>query len=177
MYVVVRRDSPFRRISDLKHRRIGLAPVGTHARVYERMIVEAYGLDETTAELKSYSDEEMASHLVDGTLDAAIFGQASIPERMQYVSRAVGIRVLDIGGDAIVKLLGRYPFFIRVMVTSRICRASPVKCKRWGSTTAGVPGRPCRRSRLRTDARILRGLERGRSPEGRRHSDSAASRR
>ncbi len=132
LYVVVRRDSPFRRISDLKHRRIGLAPVGTHARVYERMIVEAYGLDETTAELKSYSDEEMASHLVDGTLDAAIFGQASIPERMQYVSRAVGIRVLDIGGDAIVKLRGRYPFFIRVMVTSKDLPGEPSEVQTLG---------------------------------------------
>jgi TRAP transporter TAXI family solute receptor len=124
LYVVVRRDSPFRQISDLKTRRIGLAPVGTHARVYERMIVEAYGLDKT-AELKSYTDEEMASHLVDGTLDAAIFGQASIPERMNYVSRAVGIRVLDIGGDAIAKLRARYPFFTRVMVTSKDLPGEP----------------------------------------------------
>jgi TRAP transporter TAXI family solute receptor len=117
-YLVVRRDSPYKKVSDLKHRRIGVTPTGTYGRVYAHMIFEAFGLDETLVDFKSYPYEEMTERLRDGSVDAVTFGGGGIPQQMIAANQAVGIRLIDLRGDAVTKLRGRYPFFNRVLVTA-----------------------------------------------------------
>lgn len=118
VYLVVRRDSPSKTIADLRRRRIGVAEAGMHAEFYTRMIFSAYGLDGTTVEFKPYDNDEMAAHLRDGTLAAAAFGGRAIPRVMADLNGSIGLRLLGLSGDAIVKLRSYYPFFSRVIVTA-----------------------------------------------------------
>ena len=117
VYLIVRRDSPYRRITDLKNRRIGVFTSGTHA-AYTRMILAAYGLNERVADFKAYRPDEMAAHVQDRTIDAATFGGPGIPEVMMQLNQSVGIRLLELGGDVITQLRGRYPFLNPVVVTA-----------------------------------------------------------
>jgi TRAP transporter TAXI family solute receptor len=60
----------------------------------------------------------MTARLKDGTVDAATFGGAGISEPMMIANQTVGIRLIDLRGDAVTRLRGRYPFFNTVLVTS-----------------------------------------------------------
>jgi TRAP transporter TAXI family solute receptor len=117
VYVAVRRDSPYRTVSDLKNRRIGVFPSATHAQVYARMILAAYGLTSATARLAEFDPGEMSAHLTDGTIDAATFGGPGTRQLAQ-VNRAVGIRLLELSGEPVTRLRGQYPFFTPVIVTA-----------------------------------------------------------
>jgi len=124
-FVVVRRDSPFRTVSDLKHRRIAITPVGTRGEWYARMILGAYGIDEKAAQFVSHTYDEMALHLRDRTVDAVMFGGAGIPSQMVQMNNDIGIRVVGLTGDVITKLRGQYPFFNRIIVTPQDIGGQP----------------------------------------------------
>ena len=119
VYLVVRRDSPYRSVADLKHRRIGIFPDSTHAVIYARLILSAYGIDAKTAELRALRNDEMAAGLQNGSLDAATFGGPAISELVRSTNAAVGLRILDLGGDVVSRLRGSYPFFNPVSVRAR----------------------------------------------------------
>jgi len=116
VYIIVRRDSPFRKLTDLRGRRIGVFAPGTHAAIYEQMILAAYGL-EGTASLQPYRPDEMAAHLEDKSIDAATFGGPGMPQVMVDLNRTIGIRLLPLSSSAVTTLRTRYPFFNSVVVS------------------------------------------------------------
>ena len=117
VYIVVRAGSPYRTVADLKKRRIGIFPPTTHALVYARMILDAYGLGPANVEFVEYLPDEMAAHLQDGTIDAGTFGGPGILGLSQ-VNWTAGMRLLPLTGEPVTTLRGKYPFFTPVVVTA-----------------------------------------------------------
>jgi len=106
--VVVRRDDAYRRISDLRHARIGVDPEGSYGAVYAQVLLKAYDVGEDV-QLSHLFPDQMAARIRDRTLDAAIF-VGSINAAIIDLSRTVGIRILDVDRQTINALRARYPF-------------------------------------------------------------------
>jgi TRAP transporter TAXI family solute receptor len=112
--VVVRRDSRYLQIADLKGARIGIDPEGSYGAVYAQVLLKANGLDEGRVVLAHGSPEQMAMRIRAGALDGAIFvgsiGAGAMNTSLIDLNRTVGIRVLDVRRDTINALRARYPF-------------------------------------------------------------------
>ena len=109
VFVVVRRESAYRRIADLAGARIGIDPQGSYGAVYAQVLLKAYGIGEGDVVLAHLFPDQMAARIKERTLDAAIFvGSIGVP--MTDLNRTVGIRVLDVDRHTINALRARYPF-------------------------------------------------------------------
>lgn len=111
---VVRRDSRYRHIADLKGARIGIDPEGSYGAVYAQVLLKANGLREGRVVLAHMYPEQMAAGIKEQTLDGAIFvgsiGAGAMNTSLVDLNRTVGIRVLDVRRDTINALRARYPF-------------------------------------------------------------------
>jgi TRAP transporter TAXI family solute receptor len=109
VFVVVRHDSAYRRISDLGGAQIGIDPEGSYGAVYAQVLLKASGLGEDDVALTHLFPDQMAAGITERTLDAAIFVGTFGPPIIE-LSRTVGIRVLDVDRKTINALRARYPF-------------------------------------------------------------------
>jgi TRAP transporter TAXI family solute receptor len=111
---VVRRDSRYLHIADLKGARIGIDPEGSYGAVYAQVLLKANGLDEGRVVLAHMSPEQMAARIKEQALDGAIFvgsiGAGAMKTSLIDLNRTVAIRVLDVKRDTINALRARYPF-------------------------------------------------------------------
>jgi TRAP transporter TAXI family solute receptor len=110
VFVVVRRDSAYKRISDLGGARIGIDPEGSYGAVYAQVLLKAYGLGDKDVALARLFQGEMATRIKERRLDAAIFVGSVNAASMVDLSRTVGIRILDVDRKTINALRARYPF-------------------------------------------------------------------
>ena len=109
VFVVVRRDSGYHKIADLRGMRIGIDPEGSYGAVYAKVLLKAYGLGEGDVSLTHLFPDQMAARMKVRSLDAAIF-VAAAGTPIIGLNRAVGVRVLDVDRGTINALRGRYPF-------------------------------------------------------------------
>lgn len=108
-FVVVPRESAYKRISDLKGARIGIDPDGSYGAVYAQVLLKAYGLGEGHVALSHMFPDQMAARMKEQTLDAAIFVGA-VSTLITTMTRNVDVRVLDVDRGTINTLRARYPF-------------------------------------------------------------------
>jgi TRAP transporter TAXI family solute receptor len=118
VFVVVRRDSAYSRIADLKGARLGIDPEGSYGAVYAKVLLKAAGLSDTDVALTHLSTDQMSAGIRAKTLDGAIFVLGSIGPLIIDLNRAVGIRVLDVERQTINALRGRYPFLNPTTITA-----------------------------------------------------------
>ena len=110
VFVVVRRESAYRRISDLGGARIGIDPEGSYGAVYAQVLLKAYGLGDKDVVLSRLFPDQMAARIKERRLDAAIFVTSINAPSIVDLSRTVGIRILDVDRTTINALRARYPF-------------------------------------------------------------------
>jgi TRAP transporter TAXI family solute receptor len=117
---VVRRDSRYRSIADLRGARIGIDPEGSYGAVYAQTLLKAKGLDEGGVVLKHMFPEQMAARMKEQALDAAIFvgsiGAGAMNTSLVDLNRTVGIRVLEVNRETINALRAHYPFIMPTTV-------------------------------------------------------------
>lgn len=107
IHVVVRRDSGIATIADLAGRRVALDQAGSGTLVGARLVLEAFGLEETTLEVAYLKSDDAMDRLVKGELDA-FFLIAGYPAKVvEWASEQTDIALLPIAGaaaDALIKL-------------------------------------------------------------------------
>jgi len=114
--LVVRRDSSFRRVSDLRGRRIGVGSQDSGTEVAARMVIEGHGMNyrELTPEFLSFS--EVVARMKARALDAG-FVVASYPvSAVAEMNTSFGVRIIPIQPSVVTHIRTQYPFMRAVTI-------------------------------------------------------------
>lgn len=107
-YIIVRRDAPFRRIGDLRGKRIGINDPGTSGELVARIVLEAYGLTYSDIHAVFQRVAVSAEQLERRGLDA-IMVTAPI-EALSDRLKQIGTRAISIDRGIVHRLQAQYPF-------------------------------------------------------------------
>jgi TRAP transporter TAXI family solute receptor len=117
-YVLVQRDSPFRSISDLKGRRVGIILKGTSGEFSTRIVLDAYGMSYADVKVTFQPTAQIVGKLGRGELDAVFSANPLMLAAARALSQTVPLRQLPIDRTVINQLRGSYPFLRPVTVAA-----------------------------------------------------------
>ncbi|MCW5637026.1 MAG: TAXI family TRAP transporter solute-binding subunit [Rubrivivax sp.] len=111
IHVVVRKDSPIQRVSELRGQRVALDEVGSGSLISARMVLAAHGLKESDLRPEYIKPNQAADRLLAGQLDAFFF-TGGVPAKAvaDLAASAAGIRLLPLEGEAARRLRSQSPF-------------------------------------------------------------------
>jgi uncharacterized protein len=118
IYVLVRRDSRFRSITDLRGQRVGIIVPGTSGEFSTRIVLSAYGMSYSDVTPVFEPTEQIVPKLGRGELDAAFSANPVIVGAVREVNQTVPLRLLPISRSVINRLRGSYPFLKPVTVAA-----------------------------------------------------------
>jgi uncharacterized protein len=117
-YVLVRRDSRFRSIDDLKGQRVGVIRPGTSGEFSTRIVLGAHGMSYDDVKPIFEPTDDLVPKLGSGELDA-VFSANPLPlAAARTLSETVPLRLLPIGPAVTKRLRGSYPFLRPVTVAA-----------------------------------------------------------
>ena len=117
-HVLVRRDSPFRSIDDLKGRRVGIIPPGTSGEFSTRIVLGAHGMSYADLQPIFEPTDNLVPKLGSGQIDAVFSANPLMLAVTRALSQAVPLRMLPIGRPEVNRLRGSYPFLKPVTVAA-----------------------------------------------------------
>lgn len=118
LYVLVRADSRFRSIKDLKGRRVGVILPGTSGEFSTRILLSAYGMSYADVQTTFESTNSLLPKLGSGELDAVFSANPVMVSAARELSQSVPLRLLPIDRTVINQLRGSYPFLRPVTVAA-----------------------------------------------------------
>jgi uncharacterized protein len=117
-YVLVRGDSPFRSIDDLRGRRVGIIRPGTSGEFSTRIMLGAHGMSYSDVKPIFESTFDLMPKLGSGEIDAVFSANPVMLAAARDLSKTVPLRLLPIGRDVTNQLRGSYPFLRPVTVSA-----------------------------------------------------------
>jgi TRAP transporter TAXI family solute receptor len=117
-YVVVRRDSPFRSIDDLKGRRVGIIRPGTSGEFSTRIVLGDHGMTYADVQPIFEPTDDLMPKLGAGQIDAVFSANPLMLNAARALSQTVPLRLLPIGRTVTNQLRGSYPFLKPVTVAA-----------------------------------------------------------
>jgi TRAP transporter TAXI family solute receptor len=117
-HVLVRRDSPFRSIDDLKGRRVGIIPPGTSGEFSTRIVLGAHGMSYADLQPIFEPTDSLVPKLGSGQIDAVFSANPLILGATRSMSQTVPLRLLPIGRAEVNQLRGSYPFLKPVTIAA-----------------------------------------------------------
>jgi TRAP transporter TAXI family solute receptor len=118
LYVLVRDDSPFHSIKDLKGRRVGVIIPGTAGEFSTRIVLGAYGMTYADVQPIFQPTDKIVAKLGLGELDAVFSAKPVMLDAAKTLSQTVPLRLLPIDRTVINQLRGSYPFLKPVTVAA-----------------------------------------------------------
>jgi TRAP transporter TAXI family solute receptor len=118
LYVLVRDDSPFRSIKDLKGRRVGIILPGTSGEFSTRILLSAHGMSYADVQPIFESTYGLVPKLGSGEIDAVFSANPVMLSAARELNERVPLRLLPIGRAVINQLRGSYPFLKPVTVAA-----------------------------------------------------------
>ncbi len=118
LYVLVRSDSPFRSITDLKGRRVGIIVPGTSGEFSTRILLSAHGMSYADVQPIFEPTNALVPKLGSGEIDAVFSANPVMLAGARELSRTVPLRLLPIDRTVINQLRGSYPFLRPVTVAA-----------------------------------------------------------
>ena len=118
LYVLVRSDSPFRSIKDLKGRRVGIILPGTSGEFSTRILLSAHDMSYADVQPIFESTYSLVPKLGSGEIDAVFSANPVMLSAARELSQTVPLRLLPIGRTVINQLRGSYPFLRPVTVAA-----------------------------------------------------------
>lgn len=117
-YVLVRSDSPFRSIRELKGRRVGILLPGTSGEFSMRYVLNAHGMSYADVQPIFQPTDSLMPKLGSGEIDAVFSANPLMLTAARALSRTVPLRLLPIGRAEINQLRRTYPFLKPVTVAA-----------------------------------------------------------
>jgi uncharacterized protein len=117
-YVLVRRDSPFRSIKDLKGHPVGVIRPGTSGEFSTRILLGAHGMSYSDVKPTFEPTDALVPMLGRGAIDAVFSANPLMVASALTLNQTVPLRQLAIGRDVINELRGSYPFLRPVTVAA-----------------------------------------------------------
>lgn len=118
LYVLVRRDSPFRSIDDLKGRRVGVIRQGTSGEFSTRIVLGAHGMTYADVHPIFEPTDDLMPKLGAGEIDAAFSANPVMLSGARTLNETVPLRLLPIGRAVTNALRGSYPFLRPVTIAA-----------------------------------------------------------
>jgi uncharacterized protein len=115
-HVLVRRDSAFRAVKDLRGRRVGIIPPGTSGEFSTRIMLDAHGMSYADVDAIFEPTAGLIPKLASGEIDAVF---SANPILLDTIAQPVPLRLLPMDRTAINELRGSYPFLKPVTVAAR----------------------------------------------------------
>lgn len=109
-YVFVHRGSAFRRIEDLRGKRIAVAQRTGASELFTRIVLGAYGMSYSDVHVEFQPFEEMGRRFGDGTRDAMIIVGSATARALSAPTDPTTLLLLPISDRAISALRAEYPF-------------------------------------------------------------------
>ena len=117
-YVLVRRDSPFQSIEDLKGQRVGIIRPGTSGEFSTRIVLGAHDMSYADVQPIFEPTDSLVPKLGSGEIDAVFSANPLMLAAAHSLSQTVPLRLLPIGRTVTNKLRGSYPFLRPVTVAA-----------------------------------------------------------
>jgi TRAP transporter TAXI family solute receptor len=117
-HVLVRRDSAFRAIEDLRGRPVGIIPPGTSGEFSTRIMLDAHGMSYADVQAIFEPTGSLVPKLASGEIDAVFSANPLMVASALTLNQKVPLRQLAIGRDVINQLRGSYPFLRPVTVAA-----------------------------------------------------------
>ncbi len=117
-HVLVRRDSSFMSIEDLKGQRVGIIPPGTSGEFSTRIVLSAHGLSYADMQPIFEPTDSLVPKLASGQIDAVFSANPLMLTATRTLSQSVPLRLLPIGRTVTNRLRGSYPFLRPVTVAA-----------------------------------------------------------
>jgi TRAP transporter TAXI family solute receptor len=133
LYVLVRADSAFRSIKDLKGRRVGIILPGTSGEFSTRILLSAHGMSYADVQPIFESTYSLVPKLGSGEIDAVFSANPVMLSAARELSETVPLRLLPIGRTVINQLRGSYPFLKPVTVAANQLEGQHVPTETLGS--------------------------------------------
>ena len=112
LHVVVKKGSGIKTIQDLKGKRVALDEPGSGTLINARLVLAAYGVQETDIKPEYIKPNQAGDKMKDGSLDAFFFtGGAPAGAIAELASSGAGIELLPIDGPQAQGLRMASPFF------------------------------------------------------------------
>ena len=118
LYVLVRADSPYRSIRDLKGRPVGVIQKGTSGEFSTRSLLGAYGMNYDDVRPIFEPTDKIVAKLGSGEIDAVFSAKPVMLTAARDLSETVPLRLLPIDRAVINQLRGTRPFFRPVTVAA-----------------------------------------------------------
>jgi TRAP transporter TAXI family solute receptor len=118
LYVLVRNDSSFRSIEDLKGRRVGIILPGTSGEFSTRIVLGAHGMSYDDVQPIFEPTDSLVPKLGNGQIDAVFSANPLMLAGARVLSQSVPLRLLPISRDVINRLRGSYPFLRPITVAA-----------------------------------------------------------
>ena len=117
-YVLVQRDSPFRSISDLRGRRVGVILPGTSGEFSTRLVLSAYGMSYADVKATFQPTTQIVAMLGRGEIDAVFSANPLMLAAARALSQTVPLRQLPIDRNVMNRLRDSNPFLRPVTVAA-----------------------------------------------------------
>jgi TRAP transporter TAXI family solute receptor len=118
LYVLVRRDSPFQSIDDLKGRPVGVIVPGTSGEFSTRILLGAHGMSYADVKPIFEPTGDLVPKLGSGRIDAVFSANPVMLQAARELNQTVPLRLLPVGRTVINRLRGSYPFLKPVTVAA-----------------------------------------------------------
>jgi TRAP transporter TAXI family solute receptor len=109
-YVLVRGDSRFRSIRDLKGQRVGVILPGTSGEFSTRIVLRVHGMTYDDVKTIFEPTDTLMPMLAKGDIDAVFSANPLMLDTVHTLSQTVPLRLLPIGRTEVNKLRSSYPF-------------------------------------------------------------------
>ena len=118
LYVLVRADSSFRSITDLKRRRVGIIVPGTSGEFSTRIVLGAHDMSYDDIQPIFEPTRTLMPKLGSGEIDAVFSANPLMLSEARTLSQTVPLRLLPIDRTVTNRLRGSYPFLKPVTVAA-----------------------------------------------------------
>ena len=118
-YVLVRGDSSFHRIRDLKGKRVGIIRPGTSGEFSTRIVLGAHGMKYADVTPIFEPTDTLMPMLAKREIDAVFSANPLMLDTVHTLSETVPLRLLPIGRAEVNQLRSSYPFLRPVTVPAR----------------------------------------------------------
>lgn len=122
IHLVVPKDSDIQTVSDLRGKRVALDDAGSGTLVDARMVLEAYGLDETQFEAVYIPATQAVKETKEGRLDAFFLVAGPPTPAISDLALAMAIRLIPLTGPEADAVTERNPFLTPHVVAANTYR-------------------------------------------------------